>query len=144
MLRDKHNKKNPTQPNPVFPNWVYDRPALIGDFITSPTPQGEPAVPVGELVNLHIHLCSMESEYSPPVRIDVVTVRGQVRCLWGRRNKLWWRICCLCWLESTGETSPLSRCWGGRTDPSSLIQHWTCLSKSWSTEYYRSLRTTRL
>uniref|UniRef100_A0AAX7SKV9 Gamma-tubulin complex component n=1 Tax=Astatotilapia calliptera TaxID=8154 RepID=A0AAX7SKV9_ASTCA len=49
MLRDKHNKKNPTQPNPVFPNWVYDRPALIGDFITSPTPQGEPAVPVGTL-----------------------------------------------------------------------------------------------
>uniref|UniRef100_A0A3Q0S5W1 Gamma-tubulin complex component n=1 Tax=Amphilophus citrinellus TaxID=61819 RepID=A0A3Q0S5W1_AMPCI len=49
MLRDKHNKKNPTQPNPIFPNWVYDRPALIGDFITSPTPQGEPAVPVGTL-----------------------------------------------------------------------------------------------
>ncbi|XP_005725816.1 gamma-tubulin complex component 2 [Pundamilia nyererei] len=49
MLRDKHNKKNPTQPNPVYPNWVYDRPALIGDFITSPTPQGEPAVPVGTL-----------------------------------------------------------------------------------------------
>uniref|UniRef100_A0A7N8YAI2 Gamma-tubulin complex component n=1 Tax=Mastacembelus armatus TaxID=205130 RepID=A0A7N8YAI2_9TELE len=35
MLRDKHNKKNPTQPNPVFPNWVYDRPALLGDFIIS-------------------------------------------------------------------------------------------------------------
>uniref|UniRef100_A0A3P9PE35 Gamma-tubulin complex component n=1 Tax=Poecilia reticulata TaxID=8081 RepID=A0A3P9PE35_POERE len=38
MLRDKHNKKNPTQPNPVFPNWVYDRPALIGDFITTDCP----------------------------------------------------------------------------------------------------------
>ncbi|KAK7919426.1 hypothetical protein WMY93_010710 [Mugilogobius chulae] len=25
MLRDRHNKKNPTLPNPVFPNWVYDR-----------------------------------------------------------------------------------------------------------------------
>uniref|UniRef100_A0A1A7YDN6 Gamma-tubulin complex component n=1 Tax=Iconisemion striatum TaxID=60296 RepID=A0A1A7YDN6_9TELE len=49
MLRDKHNKKNPTQPNPVFPSWVYDRPALIGDFIISPTPAGDPAVAVGTL-----------------------------------------------------------------------------------------------
>ncbi len=48
MLRDKHNKKNPTQPNPVFPNWVYDRPALLGDFITSPTPSGDPPVAIGE------------------------------------------------------------------------------------------------
>ncbi|KAI2658714.1 Gamma-tubulin complex component 2 [Labeo rohita] len=47
MLRDRHNKKNPTQPNPVFPNWVYDRPALIGDFITSPTPVGDPVVAIG-------------------------------------------------------------------------------------------------
>lgn len=46
MLRDKHNKKNPTQPNPVFPNWVYDRPALIGDFITSPAPADQ-AVTIG-------------------------------------------------------------------------------------------------
>uniref|UniRef100_A0AAQ4NNT1 Gamma-tubulin complex component n=1 Tax=Gasterosteus aculeatus aculeatus TaxID=481459 RepID=A0AAQ4NNT1_GASAC len=49
MLRDKHNKKNPTQPNPVFPNWVYDRPALLGDFITSPSPPGDPAVAVGTM-----------------------------------------------------------------------------------------------
>lgn len=49
MLRDKHNKKNPTQPNPVFPNWVYDRPALLGDFITSPNPPGDPAVAIGRL-----------------------------------------------------------------------------------------------
>lgn len=50
MLRDKHNKKNPTQPNPVFPNWVYDRPALLGDFVTSPSPPGDPTVAIGELV----------------------------------------------------------------------------------------------
>lgn len=50
MLRDKHNKKNPTQPNPVFPNWVYDRPALLGDFITSSNPPGEPPVSIGELM----------------------------------------------------------------------------------------------
>lgn len=47
MLRDKHNKKNPSQPIPVFPNWVYDRPALIGDFMTSTTPVGEQAPPIG-------------------------------------------------------------------------------------------------
>ncbi|XP_017539885.1 gamma-tubulin complex component 2 [Pygocentrus nattereri] len=49
MLRDRHNKKNPTQPIPVFPNWVYDRPALIGDFITSPTPMGDPVVAIGTM-----------------------------------------------------------------------------------------------
>lgn len=47
MLRDRHNKKNPTQPNPVFPNWVYDRPALIGDFITGATAAGDPEVAIG-------------------------------------------------------------------------------------------------
>ncbi|KAI4807528.1 hypothetical protein KUCAC02_027331 [Chaenocephalus aceratus] len=49
MLRDKHNKKNPTLPNPVFPNWVYDRPALLGDFITSSGPSGDPAVAIGTM-----------------------------------------------------------------------------------------------
>lgn len=49
MLRDRHNKKNPTQPNPVFPNWVYDRPALIGDFMTGTTPTGDPPVAIGTL-----------------------------------------------------------------------------------------------
>lgn len=47
MLRDKHNKKNPTQPNPVFPNWVYERPALIGDFVTSAALAADPAVAIG-------------------------------------------------------------------------------------------------
>lgn len=51
MLRDRHNKKNPTQPNPVFPNWVYDRPALIGDFIVSSTPAGDPPVAIGNPSN---------------------------------------------------------------------------------------------
>lgn len=59
MLRDKHNKKNPTQPNPVFPNWVYDRPALLGDFITSPTPPGDPAVAIGELISYSSLLCAV-------------------------------------------------------------------------------------
>uniref|UniRef100_A0A8C5HTC2 Gamma-tubulin complex component n=1 Tax=Gouania willdenowi TaxID=441366 RepID=A0A8C5HTC2_GOUWI len=47
LLRDKHNKKNPSQPNPVFPNWVYERPALLGDFIVGPA--ADPAAPVGSL-----------------------------------------------------------------------------------------------
>ncbi|KAM8888576.1 gamma-tubulin complex component 2 isoform 1-T2 [Synchiropus picturatus] len=49
MLRDKHNKKNPTQLNPVFPPWVYDRPALLGDFITGTVPAGDSAVAVGTM-----------------------------------------------------------------------------------------------
>ncbi|XP_061611786.1 gamma-tubulin complex component 2 isoform X2 [Phyllopteryx taeniolatus] len=46
MLRDKHNKKNPAQLNPVFPGWVYERPALLGDFVVGPTPAADPAVGV--------------------------------------------------------------------------------------------------
>ncbi|KAM9831703.1 gamma-tubulin complex component 2 [Neosynchiropus ocellatus] len=49
MLRDKHNKKNPTQPNPVFPQWVYDRPALLGDFITGTVPAADSAAAVGTM-----------------------------------------------------------------------------------------------
>ncbi|XP_011797367.1 PREDICTED: gamma-tubulin complex component 2 isoform X1 [Colobus angolensis palliatus] len=33
ILRDKQNKKNSGQHLPVFPAWVYERPALIGDFL---------------------------------------------------------------------------------------------------------------
>lgn len=50
MLRDKHNKKNPAQLNPVFPGWVYERPTLLGDFIAGPTPPADP--PVGECVRV--------------------------------------------------------------------------------------------
>lgn len=52
LLRDRHNKKNPTQPIPVFPNWVYDRPALIGDFISSSAPMGDPVVAIGRYCDL--------------------------------------------------------------------------------------------
>ncbi|XP_069044967.1 gamma-tubulin complex component 2 [Lepisosteus oculatus] len=48
MLRDRHNKKSPLQPIPVFPNWVYDRPALLGDFITGSSGT-DSAVPIGTL-----------------------------------------------------------------------------------------------
>lgn len=130
MLRDKHNKKNPTQPNPVFPNWVYDRPALIGDFITSPNPPGEPAVAIGQIVS-----DSFVREFCPVF----VVISGvfnsflcdQGRCHWLPRNKLWWKICCLSWSELMGEISWLSPSWEGRTAPSLSTRRWTCLSKSW-------------
>ncbi|XP_041116359.1 gamma-tubulin complex component 2-like isoform X2 [Polyodon spathula] len=46
MLREKHNKKNPVQPIPEFPNWVYERPALIGDFITVSSGSTDTTVPI--------------------------------------------------------------------------------------------------
>ncbi|XP_061665846.1 gamma-tubulin complex component 2 isoform X2 [Syngnathoides biaculeatus] len=49
MLRDKHSKKNPAQLNPVFPGWVYERPALLGDFVAGPAPTADPASAVGTL-----------------------------------------------------------------------------------------------
>ncbi|XP_028651429.1 gamma-tubulin complex component 2 [Erpetoichthys calabaricus] len=49
MLRDKHNKKNPAQPIPVFPNWVYERPALIGDFLIGSSGTTDTTVAIGSL-----------------------------------------------------------------------------------------------
>ncbi|XP_023654248.1 gamma-tubulin complex component 2 isoform X1 [Paramormyrops kingsleyae] len=49
MLRERHNKKNPTMLNPVFPNWVYERPALIGDFLTGVPAVIDPAHAVGTM-----------------------------------------------------------------------------------------------
>lgn len=160
MLRDKHNKKNPTQPNPVFPNWVYDRPALLGDFITSPTPPGDPAVAIGELISYSSLLRAVILSSASWVTwwhiscwcINCVlhhdsvccSTCAQVRCPWLLRNKLWSKICCLSWSELMGVTSQLSLSWGGRTAPSSLIQHWTCLSKSWWIEYCQWRRITPL
>jgi len=113
MLRDKHNKKNPTQPNPVFPNWVYDRPALLGDFITSPSPAADPAVAIGtQEVHFHTCLCCVWPQFINS-RADVVC--AQARCPWRPRNKLWWRTCCSSWLVLMVVTSPPSLCWGGRT-----------------------------
>ncbi|MGH0168574.1 UNVERIFIED_CONTAM: hypothetical protein FKN15_055048 [Acipenser sinensis] len=49
MLREKHNKKNPVQPIPVFPNWVYERPALIGDLLTVSSGSTDTTVPIGTM-----------------------------------------------------------------------------------------------
>lgn len=88
MLRDKHNKKNPTQPNPVFPNWVYDRPALLGDFITSPNPPGDPTVSIGELVScwfcaigIMLSLVTRISCWSVPLRLGTLPLAAQEQAL---------------------------------------------------------------
>lgn len=47
MLRDKQNKKNLGQPLPVFPAWVYERPALAGDFLIGSGLSTDVAVPIG-------------------------------------------------------------------------------------------------
>ncbi|XP_028588014.2 gamma-tubulin complex component 2 [Podarcis muralis] len=48
-LRDKQNRKNSGQPIPSFPAWVYERPALIGDFLTSSSLSLDTTVPIGTL-----------------------------------------------------------------------------------------------
>lgn len=47
ILRDKQNKKNAGQPIPVFPSWVYERPALIGDFLIGTSLSTDTMVPIG-------------------------------------------------------------------------------------------------
>lgn len=47
ILRDKQNKKNSGQPVPVFPSWVYERPALIGDFLIGTSLSTDTTVPIG-------------------------------------------------------------------------------------------------
>uniref|UniRef100_A0ABI0P0P2 Gamma-tubulin complex component n=1 Tax=Bos taurus TaxID=9913 RepID=A0ABI0P0P2_BOVIN len=49
MLRDKQNKKNSGQRLPVFPAWVYERPTLLGDFLTGSGTSTDAAVPIGTL-----------------------------------------------------------------------------------------------
>ncbi|KAM9197387.1 gamma-tubulin complex component 2 isoform 3-T5 [Dugong dugon] len=49
MLRDKQSKKNSGQHLPVFPAWVYERPALTGDFLTSSGVGTDAALPIGTL-----------------------------------------------------------------------------------------------
>ncbi|KAG5196152.1 hypothetical protein R6Z07M_018064 [Ovis aries] len=49
LLRDKQNKKNSGQRLPVFPAWVYERPTLLGDFLTGSGASADVAVPIGTL-----------------------------------------------------------------------------------------------
>ncbi|KAG8543662.1 hypothetical protein GDO81_024065 [Engystomops pustulosus] len=49
QLRDKLNKKNVGQPIPVFPQWVYERPTLTGDFSSLSNTSTDVTVPIGTL-----------------------------------------------------------------------------------------------
>ncbi|XP_069836856.1 gamma-tubulin complex component 2 isoform X4 [Dendropsophus ebraccatus] len=49
QLRDKLNKKSVGQLIPVFPQWVYERPALIGDFSSLSSASTDVTVPIGAL-----------------------------------------------------------------------------------------------
>ncbi|XP_053306596.1 gamma-tubulin complex component 2 [Spea bombifrons] len=49
VLRDKLHKKTPGQHVPVFPSWVYERPALIGDFSSASGPGTDVTVSIGTL-----------------------------------------------------------------------------------------------
>ncbi|XP_017896863.1 PREDICTED: gamma-tubulin complex component 2 isoform X2 [Capra hircus] len=49
LLRDKQNKRNSGQRLPVFPAWVYERPTLLGDFLTGSGTSADTAVPIGTL-----------------------------------------------------------------------------------------------
>lgn len=49
QLRDKLSKKNVGQPIPLFPQWVYERPALIGDFSPLSNTSTDVTVPIGTL-----------------------------------------------------------------------------------------------
>ncbi|XP_040291461.1 gamma-tubulin complex component 2 [Bufo bufo] len=49
QLRDVLNKKNVGQQIPVFPKWVYERQALIGDFSSMSNTSTDITVPIGTL-----------------------------------------------------------------------------------------------
>ncbi|KAL8168558.1 UNVERIFIED_CONTAM: hypothetical protein K2H54_002041 [Gekko kuhli] len=56
MLREKQNKKSSGQPVPSFPAWVYERPALLGDFLTGSSLSTDTAVPIASLVKLEMSI----------------------------------------------------------------------------------------
>ncbi|XP_077407182.1 gamma-tubulin complex component 2 isoform X2 [Vanacampus margaritifer] len=85
MLRDKHNKKNPAQLNPVFPGWVYERPALLGDFMVGPAPAADPAVPVGTLAPAAQEQLVLEDLLFVLVGVDGRDVSAQP--VLGRQNR---------------------------------------------------------
>ncbi|XP_015312384.2 gamma-tubulin complex component 2 isoform X1 [Macaca fascicularis] len=72
MLRDKQNKKNSGQHLPVFPAWVYERPALIGDFLIGAGISTDTALPIGTLP-----LASQESAVVEDLLYVLVGVDGR-------------------------------------------------------------------
>nr|XP_027780719.1 gamma-tubulin complex component 2 isoform X2 [Marmota flaviventris]XP_027780876.1 gamma-tubulin complex component 2 isoform X2 [Marmota flaviventris] len=85
MLRDKQNKKNSGQQLPVFPAWVYERPTLVGDFLTGSSLSSDVALPIGTLP-----LASQESAVVEDLLYVLVGVDGRyitAQPLAGRQNR---------------------------------------------------------
>ncbi|KAK1164516.1 gamma-tubulin complex component 2-like [Acipenser oxyrinchus oxyrinchus] len=85
MLRDKHNKKNPLQPIPVFPNWVYERPALIGDFITVSSGSTDTTVPIDTMALAAQELALVEDLLYLLIGVDGRYITAQP--VQGRQNR---------------------------------------------------------
>ncbi|MEE6513615.1 hypothetical protein FKM82_021358 [Ascaphus truei] len=85
LLRDKLSKKNSGQPVPVFPSWVYERPALIGDFLTLSNQSTDITVPIGTLP-----LPSQEAAIVEDLLYVLIGVDGRYICaqpLAGRQGR---------------------------------------------------------
>uniref|UniRef100_A0A8C0L6N3 Gamma-tubulin complex component n=1 Tax=Canis lupus dingo TaxID=286419 RepID=A0A8C0L6N3_CANLU len=85
LLRDKQNKKNSGQRLPVFPPWVYERPTLVGDFLTGSGVSTDSAVPIGTLP-----LASQESAVVEDLLYVLVGVDGRyitAQPLTGRQSR---------------------------------------------------------
>uniref|UniRef100_A0A9L0TB72 Gamma-tubulin complex component n=1 Tax=Equus caballus TaxID=9796 RepID=A0A9L0TB72_HORSE len=85
MLRDKQNKKNSGQRLPVFPAWVYERPMLVGDFLSGSGLNTDTAVPIGTLP-----LASQESAVVEDLLYVLVGVDGRyitAQPLTGRQSR---------------------------------------------------------
>uniref|UniRef100_H3AUY2 Gamma-tubulin complex component n=1 Tax=Latimeria chalumnae TaxID=7897 RepID=H3AUY2_LATCH len=88
LLREKHNKRNTNQPVPVFPPWVTERPALIGDFIFSTGLSPEISVcfdPLGTLPLAAQELAVVEDLLYVLVGVDGRYITAQP--LVGRQNR---------------------------------------------------------
>ncbi|XP_030920538.1 gamma-tubulin complex component 2 isoform X3 [Geospiza fortis] len=85
ILRDKQNKRNSGQPIPVFPSWVYERPALIGDFLIGTSLSSDTTVPIGTLP-----LASQESMIVEDLLYVLIGVDGRyitAQALVGKQNR---------------------------------------------------------
>uniref|UniRef100_A0ABM5FCF2 Gamma-tubulin complex component n=1 Tax=Pogona vitticeps TaxID=103695 RepID=A0ABM5FCF2_9SAUR len=84
-LREKQNKKNFGQPIPTFPAWVYERPALVGDFLTGSSLSTDTIVPIGTLP-----LAAQESAVVEDLLYVLIGVDGRyitAQPLVGRENR---------------------------------------------------------
>lgn len=82
MLRDKLNKKNLGQRLPVFPAWVYERPTLVGDFLTGAGAGADAAVPVGTQ-SVHCKLPARWPQGQLALCLEPAPHQQADVCMWG-------------------------------------------------------------